>query len=46
MKLGDFPVDRLGYGAMRVCGPAIWGESKDREAAKRVLRRAVALGRR
>jgi hypothetical protein len=36
-KLGDFPVDRLGYGATRVCGPDIWGESNDREAAKRVL---------
>jgi pyridoxine 4-dehydrogenase len=44
MKLGDFKVHRLGFGAMRVCGPDIWGEPKDREAAKHVLRRAVELG--
>ena len=44
MKLGDFEVNRLGFGAMRVCGPDIWGEPKDREAAKRVLRRAFELG--
>jgi pyridoxine 4-dehydrogenase len=41
---GDLLVNRLGYGAMRITGEGIWGEPKDREAAKNVLRRAVELG--
>ena len=41
---GDLRVNRLGYGAMRLTGPGIWGEPKDREAAGRVLRRALELG--
>lgn len=41
---GDLTVNRLGYGAMRITGPGIWGEPPDREEAKRVLRRAVDLG--
>ena len=41
---GDLPVNRLGYGSMRITGPGIWGEPKDREEAKRVLRRAVETG--
>ena len=41
---GDLPVNRLGFGAMRVTGAGIWGEPKDRAAAHRVLRRAVELG--
>jgi aryl-alcohol dehydrogenase-like predicted oxidoreductase len=41
---GDLTVNRLGYGAMRITGDGIWGEPKDRENAKRVLRRAVELG--
>ena len=41
---GDLTVNRLGYGAMRITGDGIWGEPKDREEAKRVLRRAVELG--
>jgi len=41
---GDMTVNRLGYGAMRITGPGIWGEPKDRENAKKVLRRAVELG--
>jgi len=41
---GDLTVNRLGYGAMRITGDGIWGEPKDREGAKRVLRRAVELG--
>jgi len=41
---GDLPVNRLGYGAMRITGDGIWGEPKDRENAKKVLRRAVELG--
>jgi len=41
---GDLTVNRLGFGAMRITGNGIWGEPPDREAAKAVLRRAVALG--
>ncbi len=41
---GDLTVNRLGYGAMRITGNGIWGEPKDREGAKKVLRRAVELG--
>lgn len=41
---GDMPVYRLGYGAMRITGKGIWGEPKDPEGAKKVLRRAVELG--
>jgi pyridoxine 4-dehydrogenase len=40
---GDLTVNRLGYGAMRITGPGIWGEPKDPEGAKKVLRRAVEL---
>jgi pyridoxine 4-dehydrogenase len=38
------PVRRLGFGAMRLTGPGIWGEPADREVAKSVARRAVELG--
>jgi pyridoxine 4-dehydrogenase len=41
---GDLPVRRLGFGAMRITGPGIWGEPEDRDEAIRVLRRAVELG--
>jgi pyridoxine 4-dehydrogenase len=41
---GDLPVARMGYGAMRITGEGIWGEPKDAEKAKAVLRRAVELG--
>jgi pyridoxine 4-dehydrogenase len=41
---GNMPVTRLGYGAMRITGPGIWGEPADRAVAVRVLRRAVDLG--
>jgi pyridoxine 4-dehydrogenase len=41
---GDLEVHRLGFGAMRICGPAILGWPDDRENALRVLRRAVELG--
>jgi len=40
---GEVTVNRLGFGAMRITGPGIWGPPKDREAAKAVLRRAVEL---
>jgi len=38
------PVHRLGFGAMRITGPGIWGEPDDREVARSVVRRAVELG--
>jgi aryl-alcohol dehydrogenase-like predicted oxidoreductase len=41
---GDLPVNRFGFGAMRLTGPGIWGEPADREECKRVLRRALELG--
>jgi pyridoxine 4-dehydrogenase len=41
---GDLVVNRLGYGAMRLTGPDIWGEPKDPAEARAVLRRAVDLG--
>ena len=41
---GDLEVTRLGFGAMRITGPGIWGEPRDRDEALRVLRRAVELG--
>jgi aryl-alcohol dehydrogenase-like predicted oxidoreductase len=44
-RLGDGPtVRRLGFGAMRITGRGIWGPPEDVDEAKRVLRRAVALG--
>jgi pyridoxine 4-dehydrogenase len=41
---GDTPVHRLGFGAMRITGPGIWGEPKDRDEAIRVLQRLPDLG--
>jgi pyridoxine 4-dehydrogenase len=41
---GDLPVHRLGYGTMRLVGEGAWGEPRDPEEARRVLRRAVDLG--
>ena len=40
----DLTVNRLGYGAMRITGPGIWGPPKDKEAALATLRRAAELG--
>jgi len=37
-------VHRLGFGAMRITGPGIWGEPADREVARSVVRRALELG--
>src|SRR5213595_775947 len=38
---GDLEVFRLGFGAMRITGPGIWGEPADPEAARRLLRHVV-----
>ena len=42
--LGDVPVKRLGYGAMRLSGPGIFGPPRDRKTALAVLREAVSSG--
>jgi pyridoxine 4-dehydrogenase len=41
---GNLPVHRLGYGAMQLTGPGVWGQPADRAQAIAVLRRAVELG--
>jgi pyridoxine 4-dehydrogenase len=41
---GDLPVHRLGYGAMQLPGPGVWGEPADRDGALRVVRAAVEQG--
>ena len=41
---GDLLVNRLGFGAMRIVGDGVWGEPKDAENSRQVLRRAVELG--
>ena len=43
-KLGSRVVKRLGYGAMQLAGPGVFGPPKDRDAALAVLREAVANG--
>lgn len=43
-SLGDRLVNRLGYGAMQLAGPGVFGPPKDRDAAIAVLRTAVASG--
>lgn len=44
LRLGDLTVNRMAFGAMRVAGPDIWGEPRDRGAMRKVLQRALALG--
>jgi aryl-alcohol dehydrogenase-like predicted oxidoreductase len=44
LKLGELTVNRMGFGAMRVAGPDIWGEPKDRAAMRSLLVRAYELG--
>ena len=41
---GDMPVHRLGFGAMRITGPGIWGEPPDHDEVVRTLRRVRELG--
>lgn len=42
--LGDMPVHRIGFGAMQLAGPGVFGPPDDPEASRAVLRRAVELG--
>ena len=42
--LGDKPVNRIGFGAMQLAGPGVFGPPSDPEGARQVLRRAVELG--
>jgi pyridoxine 4-dehydrogenase len=44
VRLGDLEVRRLGFGAMQLPGPQVWGEPSDPERARKVLRRVVELG--
>ncbi|MFN0302604.1 MAG: aldo/keto reductase [Burkholderiales bacterium] len=44
IAIGDLKVNRLGFGAMRICGGYAWGMPKDRAGALQVLRRVVELG--
>ncbi len=44
IQIGDRRVRRLGFGAMRITGPGIWGPPADHDVAIAVLRRAVELG--
>src|ERR687892_1611563 len=43
-NLGSFTVNRLGFGAMQLAGPGVFGPPKDPDQARAVLRRAVELG--
>jgi aryl-alcohol dehydrogenase-like predicted oxidoreductase len=42
--MGDKPVNRIGFGAMQLAGPGVFGPPPDRDAARAVLRRAIELG--
>src|SRR4051794_8110111 len=42
--LGDKPVNRMGFGAMQLAGPGVFGPPREPDAARAVLRRAVELG--
>jgi pyridoxine 4-dehydrogenase len=42
--LGDKPINRMGFGAMQLAGPGVFGPPSDPEAARAVLRRAIELG--
>jgi len=43
-QLGDLIINRMGYGAMQLTGPGVFGEAPDRENAKKVLQAAVTAG--
>src|ERR1700748_1900082 len=43
-SLGGRPIHRMGFGAMQLAGPGVFGPPRDPSAARAVLRRAVDLG--
>ncbi len=43
-RIGDFEVNRLGYGGMQLTGPGVWGDAPDRNKAIEILQKAVASG--
>ncbi len=44
VRLGDFTVSRMGYGAMRITGRGAWGNPQNIDLCKQVIKRAVELG--
>ena len=42
--LGDKPINRIGFGAMQLAGPGVFGPPRDPDAVRAVLRRAIELG--
>ena len=44
IRIGDIEVERLGFGAMRITGPGIWGPPRDHAASLALLKRAVEKG--
>jgi pyridoxine 4-dehydrogenase len=44
IRIGDFEVCRLGFGAMQIPGPMVWGEPKNPERVRTMLKRVVKLG--
>jgi aryl-alcohol dehydrogenase-like predicted oxidoreductase len=42
--LGDKPINRIGFGAMQLAGPGVFGPPRDPDGARAVLRRAIELG--
>src|SRR5579863_10298723 len=42
--LGDKPINRIGFGAMQLAGPGVFGPPRDPEAVRAVLKRAIELG--
>ncbi len=43
-RVGDLTVHRMGFGAMRLCAPDVWGRPKDRSNEQRVLHRVLDFG--
>lgn len=41
---GKLPIHRLGFGAMRIIGPGVWGDPKDPKESKAILKRTLDLG--
>ncbi len=41
---GEITVNRLGFGAMQITGPGVWGPPRDKAQALRVLNRLPELG--